>query len=114
MQGGEAILLTFDLSGLALGAGESLVWTGANFLQITAEVWKQTGASEGTLVNTGIDLTGNITLSDGDTFALVNGAPSTAMRLRGMTLNVIPEPATLGIFSFAGVAILAIRRRVRK
>jgi len=92
-QSGEGLVLEFDFSQLGLGAGDFLVWTAADFAVVagaTADVWKQTGVNSGERVsaaNSG--LASNITISDGDVFAIVQNRGT--VRLRSMTLDVVPD-----------------------
>ncbi len=114
MAAGEALILQFDFSDLTLGnINDDVVWTGADLAVNGAEIWKLDGGS-GSLISSGTNIwSGNLVISDGDTFALVNGK-TTAMRMKSLTVDVIPEPATLGLVTFFGAGILVIRRRLRR
>ncbi len=91
--GGEAILWSFDLSALNLNPGETLVMSGLDFNSSGAELWQLTGtpgaADAGTLIATGANWSGSITIADGDTFALV-----VTGRLQMMTFDIISAGAT--------------------
>ena len=97
---GEAIVWSFDLSLLNLDPGESLVMTAADFGGIDegehAKFWRLTGnagrSGAGTLIATGGSWTGEITISDGDEFALTDDG-----RLRSLTLNIISDTSPAGM-----------------
>ena len=97
LQGTEALILTFDLSALTLGAGRSVVLKGISFLDVDArngDVWmRDFDVAEGT-AGAGVRLADNVatysdslTISDGDQIALMRGAKDT--RLTGIELDVI-------------------------
>lgn len=94
VDGGEAIVWSFDLSQLKLKAGESLVLTGADFGGIgegeRAEFWKLSGgpgaADSGTRISQGGIWKGELDIADGDQFAV-----SGKGRLRSMTLGITSE-----------------------
>ncbi len=89
LNNGEAILWSFDLSNLTLDADEFLVITAAEFEgRADAQFWQLTGTpgnpGAGTLVNTGGSWSGQIIISDGDTFGhAING------RLQSITLDIV-------------------------
>ncbi|MEM9478157.1 MAG: sulfatase-like hydrolase/transferase [Verrucomicrobiota bacterium] len=88
VDGGEAILWSFDLTSLNLDPGESLVMTALNLNTSNAQFWQLTGtpgnAGAGTLVATGNLWNGNIQISHGDAFALTGTG-----RFREVTLEII-------------------------
>jgi len=94
IDGGEAIIWSFDLSSLNLDPGESLVMTGADFGGMGegqhAEFWQRTAnagsSSAGTCIAAGGLWAGEITISDGDEFALTGNG-----RLRSLTLGITSE-----------------------
>ena len=88
VDGGEAILWSFDLSHLQLGADESLVLTAADFGGIgegeQAEFWQRASCSgSGIHISRGGNWSGEIEVSDGDAFAL-----SGKGRLRSLALDI--------------------------
>ncbi len=90
LQAGEALILTFDLGGLSLGAGNHLVWKSADLGVNGAQIWRKRPNS-GNLISSGSDQwSGILEVSHGDTFALVNSA-SSAMRLKSLVLDVVPD-----------------------
>jgi len=121
LQGAEALIFTFDLSALTLGAGQSVVLTGITFFEDdgsrNGDFWQRNfaiplgTASAGTkLANDVTAWSGSRTVVDGDQFAVVRGLKDT--RLAGLELDVVPEPLSLGLV-LMGAGVLFVGRRVR-
>jgi len=111
MQAGEALILTFDFSSLGLAPDHVVKLVGFNLAQSTAEIWRRTGASSGELVGSGALPALSIEVADGDEFALLNTG-STAMRLKGLSLDVDEVAATVsqpdGLTALAGDAVVVL------
>ncbi|MEM6910979.1 MAG: sulfatase-like hydrolase/transferase [Verrucomicrobiota bacterium] len=93
VDGGEAILWTFDLSSFTVPTGKSLVLTGLTFSNANAEFWQLTGtpgaSGAGTLVATANSWTGSLPITEQSAFALAGTG-----RLQTMTLALTEASVT--------------------
>jgi len=102
LSGDEALILTFNFSGIA--PGNVLKLASLNLGQDSAQLWKKELETNGVLIVEGALTVPALEVSDGDVFALVNSA-STAMRLKEMKLDIV-EIAT-GAATPTGLSALA-------
>ncbi|MEM9446542.1 MAG: PEP-CTERM sorting domain-containing protein [Verrucomicrobiota bacterium] len=115
---GEALLFSFDLSGLSLGVDERLVWTGftvAGSGGNNTVLHIQTSATSGSLVATGTPGIFNQIISNGDLFAL-SATGSGQKRFETATFDIvtIPEPSTVFLTAAGVGALLLLRGRSSK
>ena len=126
---GEALMLTFDTTGLDAGSSLSLLAfttaqaAAAEFSDVvfydassglaTAFAWDEANMDD----NTDAPSFGTTVIDDGDILVFATGASqlgdtiTDGWRVETLTFDVIPEPATLGMVAVFGGAILFIRRR---
>jgi len=121
----EAFLLTFDLSGLTLDAGKSLVFSALTSTGATADtfqIYERTGTSAGVvasssnLLNAGNYATPNVTVDGLLQFAITDaGYDSGALlRIDGFSVDVVavPEPSTYALLSgLLALGFVMVRRR---
>ena len=102
IEAGEALLLSFDLSGLTLGAGQSVVVSGFGLVDSTGgsagSVWKRAGAipagSQGAGFRLGSSpqqLDRSFTIQNGDVMAVLCGDADT--RLQSITIDILATPS---------------------
>ncbi|VGO20850.1 PEP-CTERM sorting domain-containing protein [Pontiella sulfatireligans] len=117
---GEALVMTFDLSGLTAEHQSNFRFKGLGFGRVKAGIdsynYMVIDASGDVITASasGVDidiLSLDIALNDGDSLVIGNETFDT-MRLADFTVDVIPEPATLGLVGMAGAVLLGIRRRL--
>ena len=111
----QAMVLTFDAD--ALNAGMQLSLKGIDLLlanNVTVAIY----GSDDTIKNvdwsfTG-DWAGDVSLNTGDRLIMVSGAADGSISdfaVDNLSYDIIPEPATFGLFALFGGGILLIRRR---
>jgi len=109
-------ILHFTVSGL--DAGQSFVLKGYNLKDKNAERVDLYYGPSATFVDTTaaiMDVSSeNIVLGNGDQFGLAyNYASGTRSTVEGISFDVIPEPATIGMFAGLGLGLFWVRRRFR-
>ena len=129
VQNGEALILTFDFSGLNLAADQRVVLKMVNFAttsggEKSADLWQRdysvavgtSGAGFALVTNAGaFTASGDgLILNDGDTFAIYRNAYDTRLRLMEIDIITIPEPGTVGLFLIAGVGVVLRRRLIKR
>ena len=60
-----------------------------------------------------ISVTGTDTVTFTFDRSVAGGGNANQLGISGVIVNVIPEPATLGLFAISGVVLLALRRKIR-
>jgi hypothetical protein len=118
---GEALLYTVSIDSTlqtyldSNGYSLRLTEFAAGIMDSGATLSFHTQAGGATAVATATDLTPvsvSTVLTDGMQFAFINpatGTPDTS--LTSIAVDIVPEPATLGMIAFAGTALMVIRRR---
>ena len=102
IEAGEALLLAFDLSGLTLGAGQSVVVSSFGFVDSagnpTGSVWKRataiplgTGGAGFSLASSARKFDKPFTIQNGDVMAVLRGNVDT--RLQSITIDILATPA---------------------
>ncbi|MGB0372521.1 MAG: sulfatase-like hydrolase/transferase [Opitutales bacterium] len=110
VEGGEAILWTFDLSSLNLDPNEELSIRALSLDNSSAQLWRLVGTpgnpGAGERINTGEFWDGNITISDGDQFALAGQGRLDTMTLEIAFLGAAETPQNLS--AIAGVSTVSL------
>lgn len=113
----QALIFTVDLSDFTLGQGDTLVLKSVSSSNATQTRWWQKTEAGGVEASSDGTWAMNITLDPLDpagtyTFAMASNTSSQQNYLTGLTIDVIPEPATLGLVGAFGGLIIMVRRRL--
>lgn len=120
IQDGEALVFSFDFSGLNLALDDVVVLKSIETQRGTLDFSQQTGVNEGTAIILGdgsqslFDLN-NFIIDDGDVFAFSRGTRND--RVQSITLDVvdatetIPEPSALMLLIVGVGALIVLRRK---
>jgi len=109
---GEVLIVTFDLSGLTSTGSKPLAITSVKYENPTdtADIWKLVDGSGSNVVNSHLSESAlSLEITDGATYAFIANDRG---RLDSITLDTIPEPATVVLFAAVGAGLFFIRRKM--
>jgi hypothetical protein len=112
--GGQALAMTFNLSSLTLGAGQSLILDSfTTDVSVTGLEYFVDGVSVASLNpdgGSGTTYTVNSLITDGQLLAWTANGASAAYKVSSMTFSVVPEPSSTALLGLGGLALILRRR----